>query len=482
MPKYADETYSDIILSVMAETKTILFVSVKNTIYMYYEKLLKAKFLAMCRADNLLCITVQPELEKELVHANVRTISLQVLLSMVYEHKQDECWYVTVFSKYGLNYYSIAYGTSMILYYSKHYFWKPLGVLCNECFEKISSYGMESMLMKEIAVLPILYEIFYKDFHLDRCVYAEWRRMLEEKIARLSSENTREAQQPMQKYRNRLAQYEERKLFISKEKDVVKCNFCQIGTKTFRISTHHTNIQGLPAELKHGLRPCDAGNILMELDIAHSQIMLLAALSNEIKLLTYGENDFYYWMASIFFQKDIQLVTEQERLAAKRTLLMMLNGAGQNAIREDLKKHGFLYTLAEVQNMKDTFFREFSHIKSYWTNLQEAVSYGVPTGMFWECSRVTEGYKRIAMVLQRLEAEWFIDILVASRDYLQSLNAQVYLTIHDAIILEVPLGQDVEQVIKKMNEILLSCFLDIFPKYRTISSDIQVKFRGGLLC
>ena len=482
MPKYANVTYSNIVLSIVTEKETILFASVKDTITIHYRKLLKSKFLAMCREERLLCITVQPELERELAQKEIATISLQVLLSMANEHKQDESWYADLFSMLGLNYSCIAYGTSMVLYSSEEYFWQPLAVCCDQCLEKISAYGMEGILMKEIAVLPILHEIFDKDFHLDRCVYAEWRQMLEEKISRLKSENTCEAVQSIQKYENCLKQYAPEKLYVSNETDVVRCSFHQIGTRTFRISTHRPNIQGLPAKLKHGLRPCHDGNVLMELDIEHSQVMLFGALANETKLLTYCENDLYCWLAATFFQKGVGSIVDQERLVAKRSLLMMLNGAGQNAIREDLKKHGVLYSLAQVQNMKDTFFRAFPNMKNYWTNLQDALSYGLPTGMFWEGSRVTDGYKHISKVLQHLEAELLIDVLIASREMLYLMNAQVYLIIHDAIILEVPLGQDVKQLTKKMNEILLSCFLEIFPQYRPISSDIQVKFKGGLLC
>lgn len=481
MLKYANRTYSNIVIAIIVEHEEILFMPVKDTINTHYKKLLKAKFLAMNRDGRTLCITVQPELEKELVQKEVPTISLQVLLSMVNGHKQEESWYADLFSKQGLNYTSLSYGTSMVLYSSVDYFWRPLSILCNQCFEKISVYGMDGILMKEIAVLPILYEIFDKDFHLDRCAYAEWRQMLEEKIARLKSENTCEAVQSVQKYENCLKQYAPEKLYVSNETDVVRCGFYQIGTRTFRISTHHTNIQGFSAELKHGLRPSDTGNVLVELDIAHSQIMLLAALSEETKLLTYCENDFYCWMATIFFHKEMETVTEKERLAAKRTLLMILNGAGQNALREDLDKQGFSYSFAEVTHMKNTFFQAFPNIQQYWINLQTVDSYSLPTGMLWASERIVEGYKRIAMMLQHLEAELLIDTLTASHEYLQSMNAQVYLTIHDAIIVEMASKQDMKQLTKKMNEILLSCFLEIFPQYKPISSDIQVKFKGGLL-
>lgn len=482
MLKYANKTYSNIVIAIIVEQEEIWFMPVKDTINMHYKKLLKAKFLAMNRDGCTLCITVQPELEKVFVQEEIPTISLQVLLSIVNEYKQDEFWYADLFSMHGLNYSSITYSTSTLLCSSKKYFWKPLVVWCNECLEKISVYGMEGILMKEIAVLPILHEIFDKDFHLDRRVYAEWRQMLEEKIAQAGLENSLEAQQSVQKYRNRLIQFAEEKLYVGSDTDVVRCVFYQIGTRTFRISTHHTNIQGFPTELKHGLRPGNAGNVLVELDIAHSQIMLLAALSEETKLLTYCENDFYCWMATIFFQKEMETVTEKERLAAKRTLLMILNGAGQNALREDLDRQGFSYSFAEVTHMKNTFFQAFPNIQQYWTNLQTADSYSLPTGMLWSGERIVDGYKRIAMILQHLEAELLIDTLTASHEYLQSINAQVYLSIHDAIILEVPSGKDVEQLTKKMNKILLSCFLEIFPQYRPISSDIQVKFKGGLLC
>lgn len=477
-----NKTYSNIVIAIIVEQEEIWFMPVKDTINMHYKKLLKAKFLAMNRDGCTLCITVQPELEKVFVQEEIPTISLQVLLSMANEHKQDESWYADLFSMLGLNYSSIAYGTSMVLYSSEEYFWQPLAVCCEQCLEKISAYGMEGILMKEIAVLPILHEIFDKDFHLDRRVYSEWKQMLEEKIVKEGLENSLETQQSVQKYQNRLAQFAEEKLYVGSDTDIVRCGFCQIGTRTFRISTHHTNIQGFPTELKHGLRPGNAGNVLVELDIAHSQIMLLAALSEETRLLTYCENDFYCWMATIFFQKAMETVTEKERLAAKRTLLMILNGAGQNALREDLDRQGFSYSFAEITHMKNTFFQAFPNIQQYWTNLQTADSYSLPTGMLCSGERIVEGYKRIAMILQHLEAELLIDTLTASHEYLQSVNAQVYLSIHDAIILEVPSGKDVEQLTEKMNKILLSCFLEIFPQYRPISSDIQVKFKGGLLC
>ena len=97
MPKYANVTYSNIVLSIVTEKETILFASVKDTITIHYRKLLKSKFLAMCREERLLCITVQPELERELAQKEIATISLQVLLSMANEHKQDESWYADLF-------------------------------------------------------------------------------------------------------------------------------------------------------------------------------------------------------------------------------------------------------------------------------------------------------------------------------------------------------------------------------------------------
>ena len=315
------------------------------------------------------CITIQRDFGKKLSQYGLQTISLQTLLAMVMEKKLTEREYAGIFQKKcRVNYKYLVESRSERVFASSR-LWSNLHDMVYECYLTVMRRNMENIVQKEIAATPILHRIFNHDYHLDRKVYWDWKRNTHAELLQLQEEGLQE--EKVQKLQMQLKQYEENKLYCTKDSDIIRCNYNQIGTKTYRICTYESNIQGLPNTLKRGLY--SEKQSLVEYDIASCQFKILAALAGEEQVLTYG-GDVYQWISSILFEKELKRITTEERNAGKLFLLMLMNGAGNQTLAKKLRKTGLCCNTLDVQEMRRKFLLQFPKISEYLDDLQMQIA------------------------------------------------------------------------------------------------------------
>lgn len=434
----------------------VLFLAKKSICLVKPEKILLKDFANISR--ECICITIQAHFSRKLSQYGLQTISLQTLLAMIMEKKLTESEYAAIFhKKCRVNYKYLVESKSEQVFAGEK-LWANLWDMVYECFRTIRRHHMENILQKEIAATPVLHRIFDRDYHLDRKAYWKWVSDTRAELLQLQEEGLQEER--IRKLQVQLKQYDESKLYCTEGSDIIRCNYNQIGTKTYRICTYGNNLQGFPKGLKAGLY--SEKQSLVEYDITSCQFKILAALACEDKVLVYG-GDVYQWISSILFEKDMEDITREERKAGKLFLLMLMNGAGNQTLAKELNKAGVICNTRDVQRMRSKFLQEFTKISKYLDALQNADTYSVPSGMTWSGERLAEGYKRISCILQHCESELLLDLIVACEPYIMDLGGSIYLTIHDSIILEMDEDCVTEKLLEQMNTFLQESFRKQFP-------------------
>lgn len=433
------------------------------------------------RLERGVIINLNQADEKVFVKSGIATISLPVLLSIAGSCSYDMDEINDICKKtVNINYKHIFLNKRAVdfaILFRSPRFWNKIAGLIYECLDIIQGNGLMEFLLLEIQTVPILHRMFDAGYQLDakrvmgKCLELRSELSRIKKAIKENGENASELLHLRSKAEDKLRRIPCETYNSVKGNPTVFCNFRSIGTDTFRITTNHTNIQGLPKEIRRCFLPRH-GDMLIEYDLVSSQIIILACLSGEDFLIqSYTKGiDLYVHITSVLTGKRVENITEEERSIFKRIILQMLYGAGIIAIQRELEANGINFSYTEVKEMQKRFYQSFPAIREYSDKVKTADNVTLPTGRKWNMKDSVEPYKRLAYIMQNVESVILREILVLLDQEARNNEIWLYLCIHDSVLVETNSAAyaDVRAIVRK-------CFNQAMGKYFNKLKKINLK-------
>lgn len=450
----------------------------------YEPKTLTCKQIA---ARGIFAINLCSREEKELVSYGISTISFQTLCDICYGRPMSDSVFERFFIKLsGVRYDYLISEKSTDL--AKKAALKRLSYNMYNFKTCVNEYGVRYHFLLEADLVPVLHQMYGSIFPVDIEGYTkEIQTMISERDEvkdKLSSEygisesglrnqeiddgEVGKLIHTYQKLSNALKQFSLEKIQESGRNGIC-CTIRSIGTETFRSTTKQMNLYGLPKRLRKYLVPRN-GEILLTMDIHASQIIILAWLAQETKLIDAYEagEDIYRMMGVNFFSKDVDAVTDLERSAFKRVILLLINGGGINALSDSLQEFGISKSWDEVIRMKAQLFEFLPNIDAYIKKLQTSEMLCLPSGRKWHFDELPDPHKRLARVLQGIESEVLKQSLVTIHEKLKAIpDSSLYMSLHDSITVETT-EESKEIVTKCIEESVFDAFQIHFPETKKI--------------
>jgi len=230
--------------------------------------------------------------------------------------------------------------------------------------------------------------------------------------------------------------------------------FNQTGTATGRLSSSEPNLQNIPVRTELGRQfrrffiPKNENYVLIDADYSQIELRLLAHVSgdkNMIDAFLSGE-DIHTMTAAKVFGVAPEAVTSDLRKKAKAVNFGILYGIGEYSLSEDLG-----ISRAQAKEYIDSYFAEFSDIRSYLDQVRESAKRdGYVTTFFGRRRYIPELSssnknlqhfgERVAMnsPIQGTAADIIkIAMLRVARALKETgLDAKLILQVHDELILE----------------------------------------------
>ena len=133
------------------------------------------------------------------------------------------------------------------------------------------------------------------------------------------------------------------------------------------------NMQNLPSrgqsanKLKTSIKPLD-NYILVDADSSQIEARVLAWLSEQYDLVEAFENgeDVYKIMASQIYNKDVDLITKDERFVGKTTILGCGYGMGSIRFQDQLRTFGVDIDINESTHIVEVYRKTYSNISRLW--------------------------------------------------------------------------------------------------------------------
>jgi DNA polymerase-1 len=149
----------------------------------------------------------------------------------------------------------------------------------------------------------------------------------------------------------------------------VYTNFNQTGTLTGRLSSFSPNLQNIPIRTEKGRLIRQAfiageGKTLLSLDYSQIDLRVLAHESGDETLINAFKNtqDIHLQTASEIFNKKPELITKEERSAAKAINFGIVYGQGPMALAESLD-----ISVSKAKEYIDSYFTRYDTLKE-WIN------------------------------------------------------------------------------------------------------------------
>lgn len=417
--------------------------------------------------------------ERLFVQAGIATISMQTFLSMCcgYTVNMDEMNHI--FQRItGIHYENVFCNKQVdfSILYSSPRFWGKIARLVCEGTDILKKQGMWEVFKIEVKITAVLHRMFDLKYPLDAMRVMKMRLKLQSDLFQIkkklnNDKNSFELLQLRQKLEDKLRRIP-CEIYNSKKADaVVSCNFRSIGTDTFRITTNHINIQGLPKEVRRCFLP-RYGDMLVEYDLVSSQVIILACLAGEdslIQLYEKGE-DLYLYIAAALTGKQAGKITEKERGIYKMIILQILYGAGISTIQSALEVNGINFSYTKVREMQKRFYRSFPAVREYSDKVKTIDSIVLPTGRKWNLKTSVEPYKRLSYIMQYVESMLLREILVLLDRKARNNEIWLYLCIHDDVFIETN-----SDVYAEVRTIVRKCFNKAVHKYLLNLNQVRVK-------
>lgn len=444
--------------------------------------------LKQMQAWGYLVINITDEDEEVLVNVKLQTISLRTIMNLCNGGPISDGKYDVMFwemSGFWYRYVEKPQFTCL----AKKVILRRLAYSLKNILGLIANKNLRYHFLLELGMVPLLHQMYGQAFPVDRerfiaelnsiekkCemikkVLMSQFHMTEEEIETEPAENEGPATVLHKKYhkkRKLTKQFSVERLCLDQNSEI-STTVNSIGTQTFRCTTRKINLYGLPSSLRQCLLPRTSDTIVT-LDIHGSQVIILAFLANEQKLIRAYEagKDIYKMMAAHFFQKKMSTISENERAAFKKVLLILINGGGISALSKALEEAGIAKSPHEVIKMKLDLLDYLPSIKCYINKLQAADCLVLPSGRYWNSKCLPESHKRLSRVLQGIESEIVKDSLIEISKKISSIpRTQLYMTVHDSISVETTL-ESKGVVVDIINHCLLKVFQEHFPEAQVV--------------
>ncbi len=445
------------------------------------------------KKQDFLLVNFCPQDERIFVEHHLATVSIRTLCELANGGSLKTKYFEQMMmEKLHLDYHRVFIDMAGDFRYFSTVFWQNADRLIKNVWKAMDKYNLWYSLMLEIRFVPLMHQMYGTPFPIDRhgivselkCITDEMQELEQELVYRygftekeLSStgEYGRELEilAKYQKLKRVSGQFSVDKLFrTSPDRDAISCEIHSIGTASFRCSTSNINLYGLPKRLRKYLQ-ARVGTEALTFDIHASQIIILAWLSREEKLIRVYESgkDIYKLIASAMFSVKEDDVDERMRLAAKHCILIIINGGGIRSLSKELD--GFGFSVAQVHQIKDSLFAEFSKMESYVEKLKTAEVMRLPSGRMWFAgdNMPESSHKRLSIILQGIEAEVLKSSLyLLSREIKGFERTELYMSLHDSIAIETVKGNS-----GKLQELVRNCILDSFRMYFPDAKNIIIK-------
>lgn len=487
-----DKKYSSITIGYIVEEKLILIEI--NQLYKETSRFEVIERNEMCNLKNLLIINLKFEDEKEFIRNELDTISLTKLISIYarYPFKYEDIsgiifkttkvgnWILNSNTNTSIDYKDILFNPE---------FWYKFVCLIKWCIDGIRDKGLLVHLMLEIRINPILDRMFSQGYFIDcgkvRRIYKSFTNQLQSSKKNGKEENLKlkfdnlnmelaEIQYHKIKEKIMRIPYE----IIKNYQGIIKlnCSYSSIGTKTFRITTSKYNMQGLPKRVRQCFVP-RKGNALVEYDIVSSQLYLLSCLSGEERLIKVYEDkgELYTTFAELFWNKSEESISEEMRNATKKAVIMKLYGASNSSISKEIIYMMGRTDLNNLNDRIDRLFLPFQKINTYINMVEKTERIKLPYGIIFESKGKEYSRKKLAYILQELESVILkLSIIdICNRIKNSRVNAWLYLTIHDSVILDIDFS-----CVEKIREIVTKAFNSSIKKI----SKKEINLKETILC
>lgn len=156
-------------------------------------------------------------------------------------------------------------------------------------------------------------------------------------------------------------------LLIDPQTRRIHANFDQVGTETGRLSSNNPNLQNIPikgdiAGLIRKAFIAESGNLLISADYSQIELRVLAHFSGDETLISAfsKDSDIHRYTASLIFQVDENLVSDEMRDTAKRINFGIVYGMGSFGLSKDLG-----ISLDEAKAFIDEYFLRYPKVKKF---------------------------------------------------------------------------------------------------------------------
>ena len=251
----------------------------------------------------------------------------------------------------------------------------------------------------------------------------------------------------------------------------IHTTFLQTGTATGRLSSRNPNLQNIPVRNDEGRLIRSAfvpgeGNIFISADYSQIELVVLAWLAEDqgLRNAFISGEDVHRYTAALIYDKEVSLVTPQERRVAKTINFGIMYGMSAFRLSGELG-----ITRREAADFIEKYFQRYSGVKSF---VEKTVKKAAEEGFvrtYWGHVRDIPGIssrnateraaaERTAVntVIQGTAAEIMKKAMLDIGKELdeKKYGTRLLLQVHDELIFQVPLSEadEVEKMIKEKME------------------------------
>lgn len=220
-------------------------------------------------------------------------------------------------------------------------------------------------------------------------------------------------------------------------------HYGQNGAWSGRMSCGSPNIQQIPRE--HSFRACfvaPKGRRLVIADYSQIELRVIAQISGDQRMISAYQNneDLHKLTAALVLQKDLNVITKEERQAAKAVNFGLIFGMGAAGLKSYASEnYGTIMTLEEAELFKKRFFNGYRGVEKWHRQIRK----NMPTS-----SRTLSGRKHNYNSESGMSGRYNTPVQGTAADILKNALGQLYLKL---------VGTDTKIVVVVHDEIVLEC-------------------------
>jgi DNA polymerase I-like protein with 3'-5' exonuclease and polymerase domains/uracil-DNA glycosylase len=245
---------------------------------------------------------------------------------------------------------------------------------------------------------------------------------------------------------------------------IIHPHFLLHATVTGRLSSRAPNLQNMPVVTGSIIRDAfiaPPGKVLVEVDYAQLELKIAAWYSGDVRLqgIYKSGGDAHVLAAAAMYKVPIESVTKEQRYHAKHVAFGILYGRGANSLALSILH----CPPNEAQRFINDYFKQFSGLWKWIRKMQrQALRLGYVKSAFGRKRRfpaILSEYrgdierKASNMPIQSMASDICLAGLIRLEEVLDPVDAEVILTVHDSILLNV-CPDKVSYIIKTIKRVL----------------------------